>query len=181
MKDRSSLVVGRVTGVHGLRGQLKAVRFTESTAFFEPGAILRVKGSRKSLKVVRLGRWKQGMILTIEGVTDRSQAEHFIGAELEVPRASLPKIEDSDTYYWEDLIGLTVFEEAGDCLGTLAEIIATGSNDVFVVRRDEEELLVPALASVVSMVDLAAGFMRVLLPEGLPAFSRVEGKTGLHR
>ena len=81
-------------------------------------------------------------------------------------RTLLPELA-SDTYYWADLIGLSVYTTQGDYLGRLTSILPTGSNDVYIVRTEDRETLVPALASVVCSVDLANQTMRVKLPEGL--------------
>ena len=70
-------------------------------------------------------------------------------------------------YYWCDLLGLRVVTVEGVELGTVAEIIDTGSNDVYVVRSAEREYLIPALADVVVAIDLATRTMTVSPPEGL--------------
>ena len=87
-----------------------------------------------------------------------------------IERKRLPEPEE-DTYYWSDLIGLSVFSEQGQSLGKIKTIMRTGSNDVYVVqdRSDGEtrETLVPALKSVVLEVNLEQRTMHVILPEGL--------------
>lgn len=79
----------------------------------------------------------------------------------------LPPLESEDTFYWKDLIGISVYDEEGTFLGILESIIETGSNDVYVVKKDEEEILIPALASVVKAVDVSRKSMHVSIPEGL--------------
>jgi 16S rRNA processing protein RimM len=70
-------------------------------------------------------------------------------------------------YYWYDLIGLQVVTSEGESLGQLSEIIATGSNDVYVVKGEGREYLIPALEDVVLEINPAAGRMMVTMPEGL--------------
>jgi 16S rRNA processing protein RimM len=72
---------------------------------------------------------------------------------------------ESNEFYWYQLIGLEVVDTEGQKLGTLEEIIETGSNDVYVVRRGREEILVPAIEEVVREVDLQRRLMTVDLPE----------------
>ena len=74
---------------------------------------------------------------------------------------------EKDSYFWFDLIGMAVFTTTGEYLGRLESIIETGSNDVYVVQDGKEEVLVPALESVVVDVDIEANRMQVELPEGL--------------
>jgi 16S rRNA processing protein RimM len=106
-------------------------------------------------------------LLQIENIDDRRAAEAFAGKEIWIKKSDLPTTEEG-TYYWFDLIGLTVITTAGEILGKLDNILATGSNDVYVVRNAEgREILVPALETVVLEVDVAQKQMRVDLPEGL--------------
>jgi 16S rRNA processing protein RimM len=77
-----------------------------------------------------------------------------------VPETALDPPGD-DTYYWFQLIGLRVVTTAGEELGEIAEIITTGSNEVFVVRGPRGELLIPAIEDVVQEVDIAGG--RILI------------------
>ena len=78
----------------------------------------------------------------------------------------MPDLEEGD-YYWFDLIGLDVFGIDQKYLGRLESIIQTGSNDVYVVKKDDTEILIPALESVVQKIDLKNRRMQVDLPEGL--------------
>jgi 16S rRNA processing protein RimM len=81
-------------------------------------------------------------------------------------REQLPPT-DEDEYYWFELIGLNVFDSDDRRLGVLEEIITTGANDVYVVRSQNAEVLIPAIGSVVKRIDLQQGVMRVDLPKGL--------------
>ena len=103
-------------------------------------------------------------------MSTRDQAESLVGCELWIPRSSLPPL-DEDTHYWVDLIGLSVFTADGEYLGRISDIIATGANDVYVVKTPEgypvEEILLPAIASVILEVDQQDQKMIVELPEGL--------------
>ena len=100
-------------------------------------------------------------------VKDRSHAETLHGLLLTVPREYVESLPEGSYYHFQ-LLDLRVYDEEGEYLGKIKEILSTGSNDVYVVgvegRRD---LLVPALEDVVREVDLDEGRMVVLLPEGL--------------
>jgi len=73
---------------------------------------------------------------------------------------------DEGEYYVFDIVGLTVRDEDGNELGTVTDVLRTGSNDVYAVRDAEgHELLVPALRTVVQNIDIAGGCMTVRLPE----------------
>jgi 16S rRNA processing protein RimM len=94
------------------------------------------------------------------------KCQRLVNAELLVERKRMPEPEEGD-YYWVDLIGLSVFTMEGAFLGILEFIFPTGSNDVFVVKNEKTEKLIPALESVVKKIDLVEKTMTVQLPEGL--------------
>ena len=107
------------------------------------------------------------MILRIEGSEDREAAEAFRGSELLIPMQSAEPLPEGVYYRWQ-ILGLAVVELDGQHLGTVAEILETGANDVYIVRGDgPRELLLPAIESVILEVDLEQGRLLVRVPEGL--------------
>lgn len=169
MEKSELLAIGKITGAHGIRGAVKIYPFAETEAFFESGRKLLVRRPRAGVKTYRICRirpHKHLLLADLEGVGDCTAAEGLAGAEILVQRRELPGLDDG-TYYWHDLYGLSVYTPQNQHLGTIEDIIATGSNDVYVVRNRRREVLVPALATVVLDVDIAAGTMCVDLPEGL--------------
>jgi 16S rRNA processing protein RimM len=127
-------------------------------------------GRRSRCEVLWARFHKNGVRLAIQDVTTREQAESLVGCELWIPRKSLPPL-DEDTHYWVDLIGMAVFSADGQHLGRISNVIATGANDVYAVATPEgypvEEILLPAIASVILEVDEAGRKIIVELPEGL--------------
>ena len=101
----------------------------------------------------------KGLIATLEGVPDRNAAEAVEGWYVAAPRDALPKT-GVDEYYWGDLVGLTVFDEAGDTLGTVSGLLSTGAHDVLQVQDGDEERLIPFVAAYILEVDLAARSIR---------------------
>lgn len=167
------LSIGKIVGVHGLKGVVKIFSYAESAARYTSGMLLHLKdshGNGFALRVVWAKPHSKTILLSLEGIRNRDQAEELIGLELFIEKASLEVLEEG-TYYWIDLMGLTVYSLTGDYIGEVSAIVQTGSNDVYVVKRmngtTEKEVLIPALASVVKEIDLDQGVMRVDLPEGL--------------
>jgi len=163
------VLIGKIVGVHGIKGNIKIVSFAESLALFEEGSAI-LLCSPDGLQQERTINWVKphgrGALLSLEGVTSRDLVTELIGCELYVGRDRLPELEPG-VYYWLDLIGLAVVTAEGNYLGKIESIIQTGSNDVYVVRHHEQETLVPALNNVVVAIDLDKKEMRVDLPEGL--------------
>ena len=106
------------------------------------------------------------VFLKLGGVTTPEEAAKLRLKMVQVPTAEampLPK----GAYYHYQVIGLSVVSVDGQALGRVVEILPTGGNDVYVVRGEQSELLVPAIADVVQQVDLAAGRIVVALLDGM--------------
>ena len=114
--------------------------------------------------------YKNIVRLALETVDSRDAAESLAGQSIFMPKKCLPQLEDG-TYYWADLIGMTVYGSDDVLLGQVTEIIETGANDVYVVQTPQDhpvkEILIPAIESVVLDIDVANRRMRVELPDGL--------------
>jgi len=163
------LLVGKIVGVHGIRGNLKVYSYAESLSVFKSDASIYVDGKDGSGAMYTIG-WarphKRIVLLSLKDVTSIDRARDLVGSELFVGRKLLPEL-DKGSYYWLDLIGLSVYTMDHSYLGRVESIIPTSGNDVFVVKREEKEILIPALESVVLDVDIENNTMRVDLPEGL--------------
>jgi 16S rRNA processing protein RimM len=112
-------------------------------------------------------RWhKKNILLTLAGITDRTQAEQLRGQLVQVPveeAVALP----AGSYYLYQLFGLRVVTTGGDPLGVITDVLETGANDVYIVEQDGRQLLLPAIPDVVKAIDLEQGQMVVELIEGL--------------
>lgn len=164
------LLIGKIVGVHGIKGVLKILSYAESLSFFTPESKIFLKDSRQN-ECTCVVKWAKphklrNVLLRFEGIDNRDQAEALIDYELFVEACKLPELEQG-TYYWKDLIGLMVFTEDESFLGKISSIMPTGSNDVYVVKDRENEILIPALESVVLKINLENKTMQVRLPEGL--------------
>ena len=169
MEKKGYVLIGKIVGVHGLKGTNKFKSYAQSLSVFNPGRSLLICDNRSRQTGIEINWVKSHTktpLISLKGVTDREQAEALIGAELFIPQTELPEL-DEDTYYWFELIGLEVYTTEDEYLGRIASIMPTGSNDVYVVRDKRKEVLIPALQSVVVDIDLDLKRMRVDLPEGL--------------
>lgn len=173
MEKKGLLLIGKVVGVHGLKGNIKVYSYAESLSVFKPGSqlVLKTVGGGKKLYTVNWVKpHSKTILLSLKEVENRDLAEALVGSELFIERASLPELEDG-TYYWFDIIGLSVFTVEGEYIGSVDSVFPTGSNDVFVVKDPERgssyEKLIPVLGSVVISIDLEKKTMQVDLPEGL--------------
>jgi len=109
---------------------------------------------------------KGSALLKLEGCHDRAAVEKLRGQLVQIPIEEAMPLEE-DEYYEHQIVGLAVWTVGGEYLGTVDEIIFTGSNDVYVVRGEGREILIPAIENVVLEINLAKGRLIVEMMEGL--------------
>jgi 16S rRNA processing protein RimM len=167
------ILIGRVVGAHGIRGSIKIRSFAESLSVYETQKGLRVVppgGAMHTMTVQWVRPHGRLLLMKLEAVTDRDQAERLIGSALFVDKSALPTLGE-DTYYWFDLVGLRVYDATGVMLGRLDRIIPTPGDDIYVVKGKQggqpTEMLLPAVGDVILKIDLAGKTMIVDPPDGL--------------
>lgn len=168
--DSGDLVaVGRVVGAHGIRGELKIEVLTDFPERFAPRSQLLLvtsEGLARLTTVLSSREHKRHILLSVEGVTDRTAAEKLRGSYLKIRAEDLVPLAPG-RYYQFQLLGLNVVTETGESLGHVEEILPTGGNLVLAVRDGEKEVLLPYIDDVVLKVDVETGRMTVRLMEGL--------------
>ncbi|GAA2860221.1 ribosome maturation factor RimM [Streptosporangium fragile] len=162
------LVVGRIGRPHGLRGDVSVeVRTDDPDRRFAPGATLATDPASAGPLVVASRRWHSGVLLVrFEGVADRNRAEELRGTTLVIDSADIPPSDDPDEFYDHQLIGLVVVKPDGERVGEVADVLHHGQ-DLLVVRRGRQEVLVPFVKALVPVVDLERGLLTVDAPPGL--------------
>ena len=169
--DAASLLVGRIVGAHGLRGQLRLRYFANDPEdLLELPEVRLVGGDGEAVAyaVVRATPGRAGELrLGLEGVRTRDAAEALRGCEVRANPAHLRGPEDGE-YYAHQLVGCRVEDDDGLAIGTVKSIWSTGSADVLVLEDAEgRELLIPAAAPVVREVDVVGQRIVVDLIPGL--------------
>jgi 16S rRNA processing protein RimM len=163
LDPKRAVSVGRIITAHGIKGELKVQSLTDFLNRFDRGSQLWLDGS--PVRVERSRRNQDVVILKLEGIDTRNAAETLRGKELMVQQAQ--PIYEKGRYYVHDLVGLNVVEADGTLLGRLEDVMATGANDVYVVRGERGELLLPGVEDVIEQVDLAGKRIVVNLLPGL--------------
>jgi 16S rRNA processing protein RimM len=151
------LVVGVVRAPHGVRGEVKVESRSDAPGRFRKGSRLRCDGVGE-LVIASVRGPSDVPIVRFEGYATRDAAAGLRGRALLVTRGDARRATKGG-YLWADLLGLRAETATGQELGTVREIIRAGETDVLVIRRDgaRDDLLVPALASVVRRVDIDGG------------------------
>jgi 16S rRNA processing protein RimM len=162
-----TLAVGRVVRPHGVRGVLRIEPYSAAIGELHAGSKVFLGPDGVPATVTSANAQARGYLLSLRECLDRESAEKWRGAEVRVPVEAVPPLPDG-TYYHGDILGLAVVSADNENLGQVVDILQTGANDVYVVRDAENhELLLPAIASVIREVDLAAGRLVVELIPGL--------------
>ena len=159
------VAVGRFTRPHGVRGELVLLPYVSDVALLpdlgDRQVQIRHQTAPAQTRTVLTWRMAHSRVLIqVEGCRNPSEAERLRDYEVFVPRQWFSPLPDGE-YYWFEIEGLTVYAGDGRALGIVTDIIHTGSNDVYVVSRDGEETLVPALKDVVRAIDLESGAMHL--------------------
>jgi 16S rRNA processing protein RimM len=164
-----TVVVGRIGRPHGVRGEVTVeVRTDDPDLRFVPGAVLRTDPADRGPVTIAGVHWHSGtLLLRLEGIDSREAAETVRNTELLVDVADLPEIEDPDSYYDHQLVGLTARLPDGGVLGEIV-VVRHEAQDLLVVRRAEgPDVLIPFVSAIVPTVDLDGGYVVVDPPEGL--------------
>jgi len=156
--------VGRVTRTHGLKGELKFFPADQDDLVVQNDQQIRLGGTTFKIKSVR--GVKSPFIVKFEGVDSIEAAQSLSGQEVLVAKEDFESLPEGE-YYRFEIEGLKAFDDTGKYYGVIEEIIATGSNDVYVVRGDGKEWLVPMIDSVVQNIDLEEGKLIFHCVEGL--------------
>ncbi len=163
------LRVGRIVKTQGVKGQVRLASGGGDFRTFSPGQrvwLENPEGEKKALTVGSSRPHGQMIVLSFREVQGMEEAQRLVGSSVYVNPADLEPLPPGE-FYWYQLRGLRVETEEGSFLGEIEEILETGSNDVFVVRKGGKEILIPATDEVVVKVDPEKKIMIIHLLEGL--------------
>ena len=164
------VLVGRVLRPRGLTGELQVEPFSDSPNRFAAGEVLFLAGQQYRLEYALqwndARRKDDSVVLKLEGIDSVEGAAVLRGESIFVTRDSAPPLPQGQYYYFQ-LLEMEVYTSEGEHLGRISEIMETGSNDVYVVTKGTQEILIPALDDVITAVDLDTRRMVIHLPDGL--------------
>ena len=158
MKSGKKILVGKISNPHGIKGWIKVISFTdpiENILSYKKWTISDNETEKTyCLEDSRIQGNK--IVIKLEGVNNRDDADLLKNLQIEINRSDLPKLEEN-SYYWEDLVDFNVIDIKGNLVGKVDSLFRTGSNDVLVIINEtKERLLVPfIMEEVIKYVDLA--------------------------
>ena len=156
--------VGRVTRTHGLKGELKFFPADRDEIVIKPGQRIQFQENQSKVESVR--GVKSPFIVKFDGINSIEAAKNLAGQEVLVAREDFEILPEGE-YYRFEIEGLKAYDNTGRYYGVVEEVIATGSNDIYVVRDEGKEWLIPMIDSVVKAIDLGKGKLIFHCVEGL--------------
>ena len=168
---RDRICVARIGAAHGVRGEVKLWSFTQDPAAVATYGPLETQDGKQRFEIEALRPAKDHFVARIAGIGDRDAAEKLRNLELFIPRARLPEIEETDTFYHADLIGLDVLTSDGTQVGTVHAVHNFGAGDIIEITPIDggEPLMLPFNEMTVPKINLAAKQIVVVRPAEIEA------------
>lgn len=160
--------VGVISTTHGMAGEVKVFPTTDDMNRFKKlkEVILDTGKETQLLHIQQVRFFKNMVIVKFKEFRSINDVERLRGKSLYVTRENAVKLQ-KDEYFIADMIGIQVVSDEGEDLGILQDVMQTGANDVYVVEKDGEELLIPAIKDCILSVNVEEGKMEVHLLPGL--------------
>jgi 16S rRNA processing protein RimM len=162
------ICVAQIGAAHGVRGEVKLRSFTEDPEAFMSYGQLESEDGKRHFEIETLRPASDHFVAKIAGVADRDAAAKLTNLRLYVPRDRLPPVEDDDTFYQSDLIGLAAVTPDGAALGTVKAVLNYGAGDIIEIEAANggAALMVPFTSAAVPTVDIK-GKRIVVVPPAL--------------
>jgi len=160
------ICVARIGAAHGVRGEVKLWSFTEDPAAVAGYGPLETQDGTRHFEIEALRPAKDHFVARIAGIGDRDAAERLRNLELFIPRSRLPQIDETDTFYHADLVGLDVVTPDGAQIGTVRALHNFGAGDIIEIMPagSGEPVMLPFNEVTVPKVDLEAKQIVVVRP-----------------
>lgn len=166
--EEEYLRIGVITSPHGIRGEVNVYPTTDDVRRFSQVKSVTVDRQGKLLRMDITGvkQFKGMVILGLSGILDRNEAELYRNAEVLIYKSESPK--EEGRYLVCDLLGMTVYDEQGNEIGEISDVLFTGANSIYEVQRPgKKDLLLPAIPDCIRKVDVENKRMTVYVLPGL--------------
>lgn len=159
--------IGLISNTHGLKGEMKVRPYTESSKRYEElkKVWVSMNNVNKEYEIESVRYQKDVVLLKLKGVDTIEDAEKLKNHVITIPRAEGRALSENE-FFIADLIGCEVFEK--EYIGVISDVFTAGGSDVYVIKREKKnDLLLPAIASVVKKIDVEQKRIDVEIPRGL--------------
>jgi 16S rRNA processing protein RimM len=158
--------VARIGAAHGIRGEVKLWPFTQDPMAVGDYGPLETEDGKRTFEIETVRAASDHLVARLKGVSDRDAAQALTNIDLYVPRDRLPPIEDDDTFYHSDLVGLDVVDKHGAQIGTVRALHNFGAGDIIEIMPlgSGEPLMLPFNETTVPNIDFEAKQIVVVPP-----------------
>ena len=167
MKDDKKIYLGKITGVHGIKGWLKIQSFSSppENIFNYPSWIINKQGKEDFYSIENKRKQNNKILVKLKKIDDRTTAESLIDSKIQILRSDLPKL-SNEKYYWADLVGLSVLNSKEKAIGKIESLIETTANDVMVINSlENERILIPfVMHKIIKEVNIQLSYVKVDWP-----------------
>ena len=163
------ITIGEIVKTRGLRGCMKVLSFVDTQDVSDELEFVYIQdnsGQKILYNLRKIDVSGKFLFIELDAIGDVDLAKTFVGCKIVIPGNMFKELPEGE-YYWRDIIGLDVYSEEGKLLGQIESVFPTGSNDVYVCKGGEREILLPAIADVIKSIDIDRRVMNVKLMEGL--------------
>ncbi|MCA1300293.1 ribosome maturation factor RimM [Stappia indica] len=169
------IMIARIGAPHGVRGEVRVKPYGDDPLSFADYGLLETRDGSRRLEVVSARVQKTVVVTRFKGVDDRNAAEALNGEDLFVARDALPELDEDDTFYHADLLGLTAVDADGAVLGTVIALPDFGAGTLVEIKPEAAaSYFVPFTQACVPDIDLDAGRITIVPP---PAYEDEDGET----
>lgn len=166
--DNNYILIGKLTSIHGIKGEMKMYPYTDDLENLSKTKFLYFDKELTNKHIIQNCRIHKNMfIIKFKDIDSPEVASKFKDKDVYISRDSLKKLEDN-TYYISDLIGMEVLDENENYIGKLEYVQNIGANDVYeIVTKDNKKIYLPAIHDVIKKVDIVNKKMYVEIMKGL--------------
>ncbi|MEA4804686.1 ribosome maturation factor RimM [Acetobacterium wieringae] len=159
------IIIGRILGVHGIKGELKVQPLTDDPGrFYDLDEVILIHDKTATdYKINNCRLHKNNVLLFLEGVSNRNDAEALIGREVGIPKELAVKLEE-DEFFIEDLLDLPVYND-GELLGRITDVMQAGGVDVYTISKGKKVYCVPARKLYFTEINVNAGRIDASIPQ----------------
>ncbi|MBM7543496.1 ribosome maturation factor RimM [Periweissella beninensis] len=161
--------IGTIVNTHGIKGEVRVIATTDfiDERFKKNQKVYLDNQAKTPLVIATVRKHKQFILVSFLDMANINFVERFKGLDLLVDEVALAPLDEGE-YYYKDIIGAIVIDQAGQTIGSVKEIFETGANDVWVVQRvGKDDLLLPMIDDVIKSVDINNNKIIVDILEGL--------------
>lgn len=152
-----------------MKGKLKALPLSDSIHFLKPDSavlLLTSEGVQEIKKINSIKKHNKYFIISFYEVPDMASAAKYRDSTINIKK-DLLKCSKEDEYFYDQIIGLSVYTTEGNIIGKVVDIFETGSNDVYVVKNNDKEYLIPAIKDVVKKIEPDANRIIIKVLDGM--------------